>query len=264
MAIYAKTNRDNKVDNRMSKKKQKFDLGNESAVVQHEFGNRKRFHPHDLINLKPLNIKQEEFLRLFYEGTDLLVASGSSGVGKSFLAMYCALSEVFRSDTPYEKVILARSAVQTRDIGFLSGNLEEKASVMENPYRTICKDLIPKYKEGYTHLKSLGYLEFHLTSFLRGETFDNAIVLVDEAAAMNYHELSTITTRVGQDSRLIVCGDIKQDDLASKGKRSDVSGFAQYLNTVERMPASMVGIVNYTVEDIVRSGLVKEFLIADQ
>lgn len=264
MAIYAKTNRDNKVDNRMSKKKQKFDLAGESAVVQHDFGNRKRFHPHDLVNLKPLTINQETFLRLFFEGTDLLVASGSSGVGKTMLAMYCALSEVFRSDTPYEKVILVRSAVQTRDIGFLSGDLNEKASVMEQPYYKICQDLIPKYKHGYTHLKSLGYLEFHLTSFLRGGTFDNAIVLVDEAAAMNYHELSTITTRIGHNSRMIVCGDVKQDDLASKGKKSDVSGFAQYLETVDRMPHGMTGVVNYTVEDIVRSGLVKEFLIADR
>lgn len=251
-------------ETRKAKSAKRFDTSGESNVIQCELGNRKKFHEHDLIDLKPLTTNQETFLRLFYEGVDLLVASGSAGSGKSFLALYCALSEVFREDTPYDKVVLVRSSVQVRDIGYLSGDLEAKASALESPYFTICRSLMPKYKEGYNHLKALGYLEFHLTSFLRGDTFDRSIVIVDEAASMNYHELSTITTRVGEYSKLIVCGDLKQDDLASKGKKSDVSGYKQYLDTISRMPNGMVGVVNYTVEDIVRSGLVKQFLIADQ
>lgn len=247
-------------------KRTKFDTKNESEDVVREIGNRKKLHLQDLCNLQPKNQRQEEFLRLFYEGTDLLVASGSAGVGKSFLALYCALSEVLREDTPYDKIILIRSAVQTRDIGALPGEAsgeDSKASPFEEIYHGICQDLLPKFNDGYKHLKSLGYLEFHLTSFLRGATFDRAIVIVDEGAACNYHELSTATSRIGLNSRLIVCGDTKQDDLESKGKKSDKSGFGHYLNVVEKMPASMTGIVKFTVEDIVRSSLVKAFLIAD-
>ena len=247
-------------------KKNKFDTSGETEEVVRDIGNRKKLHPNDLCNLQPKNLRQEEFLRLFYEGTPLLVASGSAGVGKSFLALYCALSEVLREDTPYDKVILIRSAVQTRDIGALPGEAsgeDSKASPFEDIYHGICQDILPKFNDGYKHLKSLGYLEFHLTSFLRGATFDRAIIIVDESAACNYHELSTATSRVGLNSRLIICGDTKQDDLESKGKKSDKSGFGHYLKVVEKMPASMTGVVHFTVDDIVRSSLVKSFLIAD-
>lgn len=251
---------------RNTQSKPKFDTRNESEGVVQELGNRKRFHVQDLCDLTPKTVKQEEFLRMFYDGTELLVASGSAGTGKTFLSLYCALSEVLREDTPYDKVILIRSAVQTRDIGFLPGEAtgaNSKAAPFEQIYHGVCQDLLPKFKEGYNHLKSLGYLEFHLTSFLRGATFDRAIIVVDESAALNYHELSTITSRVGLHSRLILCGDTKQDDLASKGKKSDESGFARYLNVISKMPSSMTGVVEFGVEDVVRSGLVKEFLIAD-
>lgn len=251
----------------LEKKAKKFDTSKESNVIQCELGNRKKFHEHDLCTLQPKSVRQEKFLRLFYDNIPLLVASGSAGTGKSFLALYCALSEVFREDTPQEKIILVRSAVQTRDIGYLPGEAtgsDSKSAPFEQIYHPMCHTLMPKYKDAYNHLKTLGYLEFHLTSFLRGATFDRAIVVVDEAACMNYHELKTITERLGHNSRLIVCGDVTQDDLHSKGKKNDQSGMGEYLDVVERMPSGMVGVVEYTVDDIVRSGLVKQFLIADQ
>lgn len=250
---------------RSQRRRAKFDTSNESTVVQGEFGGRKKFNLKDLANVVPLTDNQERFFDLWDdEGVELLVASGFAGCGKTYLAMYCALKQVLDEDYPQDKIILVRSAVQSRDIGFTSGDDKQKASVFESPYHTICKNLLPNFNSGYDHLKSLGYVEFHLTSFMRGDTYDNAIVILDEAASCNYHELSTVTTRLGINSRLIICGDIKQDDLASKGRKSDTSGFKQYLNTINRMPEEMVGIVNYGVEDIVRSGLVKQFLIADQ
>lgn len=223
---------------------------------------RKKFTPHDLCSLIPSGSRQREFIRLFNDGVDLLVASGYAGTGKTFLSMYVALNEVFRDDTPYDKVLIIRSAVQARDIGFTKGDNEEKNAPYEAPYRGICSDLLG-YGNAYDMLKSLGYVEFDTTGFLRGNTFDRTIVIVDEAACMNYHELSTITTRMGSYSRLIVCGDVLQDDLAVKGKKADVSGFNDYLNVIESMPSSMIGVVEYEIDDIVRSGLVKEFIIAD-
>ena len=223
---------------------------------------KKKFSPHDLCSLIPKNPRQEEFIRLFYDGAEVLVASGYAGTGKTFLSMYLALNEVFRSDTPYDKVMIVRSAVQTRDIGFTKGDNDEKNAPYEAPYRSICSDLLG-YGNAYDMLKALRYVEFDTTGFLRGNTFDRTIVIVDEAACMNYHELATITTRLGNYSRLIVCGDVLQDDLAQKGKKNDVSGFRDYLNVIEMMPPSMYGIVEYEMEDIVRSGLVREFIIAD-
>lgn len=251
---------------RNSQGKPKFDTSKENDNVVRDIGNRKRLHEHDLCDLQPANARQEEFLRLFYEGTELLVASGSAGVGKSFLAMHCALREVLRDDTPYDKVILVRSAVQSREIGFLPGEstgANSKAAPFEEIYHGLVQNIMPKFKDGYTHLKSLNYLEFHLTSFLRGATFDRSIIILDEAASNNYHELSTVLTRCGLHSRVIILGDTRQDDLKSKGRKSDQSGFTQFLNVIQTMPASMVGVVEFSPEDSVRSGLVREFLLAD-
>ncbi|AHX01199.1 hypothetical protein M316_0134 [Nitrincola phage 1M3-16] len=244
------------------KKSKKFDTEGETPTVQQELGNRKRFHSKDVIDISPMNDRQREFIRLFHEGHELLVAAGSGGTGKSFLAMYCALSEVVRSDSVYDKIILVRSSVQTRDLGFIGGN-EEKFSFFESPYHPLCHSLMPQYKNAYEYLKALGYLEFHLTSFIRGNTFDNCIIIFDEFQSANYHEISSVITRCGENSRIILCGDSKQDDLLSKGRKNDQSGFGKLMNVVDKMPPSMVGVVQFGLEDIVRSGLVREFLIAD-
>lgn len=248
---------------RNTQSKPRFDTRNEAPTVQGELS-RKKFHPQDLASLQPKNVRQEEFLCLFYDGVELIVSAGSSGVGKTHLALHSALSEVLREDTPYDKVVLVRSAVQTRDIGHLPGGLgEDKSQVYEMPYHGLCRNILPAFKEGYTHLKSLGYVEFHLTSFLRGETFDRSIILVEEFQSMSYHELKTVVERAGLYSRIILCGDTRQDDLAAKGKKSDQSGYGHFMNVISKMKPSMVGVVEFQPEDVVRSGLAREFIIAD-
>ena len=265
MTAMKSANRKAVQDNNFGKvrsKKKVLNTVNESPQEQSVLGNKKRFTEHDMCTLKPMNTRQEEFLRLFYEGSEVMVASGAAGTGKSFLAMYCAISEVVRNDSPVDKIILVRSPVQTRDVGFLSGN-EDKFSFYEAPYGSICSDILFRYKDAYNHLKSLGTLEFHLTSFIRGTTFDNAIIIFDEFQSANYHEIASVITRAGHNSRVILCGDSKQDDLAGKGRKNDQSGFAKAMTVINKMPANMVGCVEYKIEDIVRSGLVKEFLLAD-
>ena len=241
-------------------KNPKFDTQAESYEVAQELGNRKKFHERDLLDVKPLNQNQEDFLHLYYQGCPLIIADGPAGTAKTFLSMYCALSDVFRDDTPYQKVIVARSAVPSRDQGFLPGTEEEKNEPYEAPYKQVCKELLPKYKEGYQHLKSLGYLEFVSTSYLRGITCHDSIIIVDEFSSCTYHELATIVTRVGSNSRIIFAGDFKQSDL-NKGREE--SGYKKFLTVVNGMPDEMFGHVTYGLDDIVRSGLVQHFLISD-
>lgn len=246
-----------------AKRQAKFDTKNEPIEQQQQLS-RKRFNPKDLCDFQPKTENQQHFVNLFDTGTDLLVAAGASGSGKSFLALRLGLEEVLDDSTAYDKVILIRSAVQTRDVGFLSGGLDdEKSQAFEIPYHGLCRDILPAFNEGYSHLKKLNYLEFKLTSFLRGETFHNAVVIVDEFQSMNYHELKTATERVGEHSRLILCGDTRQDDLTSKGKKSDKSGFDHYMKVLSNMEESKVGIVEFMPEDVVRSGLARDFIIAD-
>lgn len=180
------------------------------------------------------------------------------------LAIYCALSEAFSKETVYDKVVVIRSSVQARDIGFLPGGVDDpdgKNAVYEAPYKALCDELMVFKSNNYDNLKAKHMLEFHNTSFLRGLTFDDSIIIVDEFQSMNYHELSTIITRMGINSRIIFCGDFKQSDLHKKG---DISGFHEFMKVVEKMPSELVDVVTYTPEDIIRSGICKEFLLAEE
>jgi len=156
--------------------------------------------------------------------------------------------------------VIIRSAVQARDIGFLKGTEEEKNEAYEAPYVALCDELLKYKTNNYTNLKEKNLIEFENTSFLRGQTFNNTIVIADEIQSMSYHELSTICTRLGYNSRLILCGDMKQNDLHKKG---DVSGLPRFLRVLERMSCVSAQQIEYRPEHIVRSGIVKEFLIAE-
>jgi len=241
-------------------KKDKFDTGAETDVVARDIGGRKKFHLHDIANIQPLNDKQADFMQAYFQGSELMMATGPAGTSKSFSSLFCALTDVLDPSTPQEKLIIARSAVATRDQGFLKGSLEEKEAIFELPYAQICKELLPAFKDPYSHLKSLGYLEFMSTSYLRGLTFHDAVIIVDEYASCDYHELSTIITRVGENSKIIFAGDIKQSDLNS---RREESGYKKFMHVVSKMPQASIAHIEYGLEDIVRSGLVKDFLIAD-
>ena len=222
----------------------------------------KTFSIHDVNPIKGMNEKQKDFLKAYFgQRIPIIVQSGSAGTGKSFLALYAAINDVLKEDTPTNKVVIVRSAVSARDIGFLPGTEEEKNEVYQSIYADIFDDIMKYQWRNYENLTNAGLVEFHNTSFLRGKTFDNAVVVFDEFQSCTYHEMSSVITRLGVDSRIILCGDLKQSDLH---KKKDESGYSKLMNVLDMMPSDMIEHICYTPGDIVRSGLVKEFLMADE
>lgn len=206
-----------------------------------------------IMHVKPKTKNQEKFFKAYSGSNDVIVMHGCSGGGKSFLALYSALSDVLNGE--YRGLTIIRSAVPARDIGYLPGELENKAAVYEEPYILICEELLGSW-QAYEDLKERGKISFGLTSFLRGLTFDNSIILVDECQNMSFQELLTIITRVGMHSKIIFTGDTQQSDMH---KKNDPSGWNRFAKILRRMNAP---IIEFGVEDIVRSGLVKRFIIA--
>jgi len=213
----------------------------------------------NLKEIKPLTMAQNEVFKAYRRGDYFMTLLGSAGTGKSFLAMYLALDEVLDKSTPYQHLIIVRSAVQGRDIGFTPGTVEEKAAMYETPYTQIAADLLGR-PDAYQRLVEQKHIRFMVTSFMRGTTFNNSVIIVDEAQNMHFGELSTIITRVGHDSKIIICGDVRQDDL--QFKRHEVSGLGEFMQVANRMK-SHTGI-RFTINDIVRSSLVKEFIEASE
>lgn len=203
---------------------------------------------------------QQKVIDAYEEGYHL-ANIGSAGTGKTYLSMALALEEVMESEN-FQQIIIVRSAVQSRDQGFMPGSLSDKMGYYETPYQDIVNDLFGR-GDAYQILKSKGMLKFMSTSFVRGLTFDKSIIIVDECQNMRYDELRTVMTRVGESSRIIFCGDTKQDDLACSKNRLDTSGLAGFMRILRRMNKSF-DIIEFTVDDIVRSGIVKEFIIAEE
>lgn len=213
--------------------------------------------PLTLKSVQLLTDHQHEAAEAFRNGKHL-VLSGEAGTGKTFLSLYLSLRHILKKETDYQQVVVIRSIVPSREIGYLPGSLKEKIGIYEDPYRMICNELLDR-GDAYELLKAKLQLSFQTTSYLRGLTFDNVIVLVDEIQNMSFGELSTIVTRVGENCRLIFCGDVKQSDLWRMEERE---GVHQFLDIAKNMPS--VSVVEFDVNDIVRSSFVKEFLMAEQ
>jgi phosphate starvation-inducible protein PhoH len=217
----------------------------------------KKFSRHDLKDIRPKNARQEQMFEAYMMGNNV-VASGSAGTGKTFCAFFLALNDIFDHRMPQDHIVLVRSNVPTREVGHLPGELHEKMAVFEAPYHKIVRELMPKTTDAYNNLKEAEKIKFVPTSFVRGDTWDNAIVIVDEVQSMNWHEINSVVTRLGENSRLIICGDIAQNDLIMK--KHDQSGIRQLLNVTGKMRS--FDVVSFTREDIVRSAFVKEWIIA--
>lgn len=247
----------------MGKKYNKLKVVEGTSAEAHKSYAGKKLTQHDLESFPNPTYPQSQYIESHYRDTPVILQLGSAGTGKTAIAMYCSLSDVFDNSTPYDKIAIFRSAVQGRDIGFLPGDQGEKNESYEAPYSALCDELLKYKTNNYENLKASGYLEFYNTSFLRGTTFNDTIMIVDECQNMTYGELSTLMTRVGIRSKIIFCGDVagRQNDLH---KRNDKSGLEQLLKVVQRMPSTSIDIVTYTPNDIVRSGVVKEFLIAEE
>ena len=212
-------------------------------------------------SVEPLTESQKELFRC-YQNNQNLVAYGCAGTGKTFITLYNALKDVMDMKSPYEKIYIVRSLVATREIGFLPGDHEDKSSLYQIPYKNMVKYMFEMPTEAdfemlYGNLKTQGTISFWSTSFLRGTTLDKAIVIVDEFQNLNFHELDSIMTRVGQNSKIMFCGDATQTDLI---KTNDRNGVIDFMNILRIM--SSIDIIEFSIEDIVRSGLVKEYLLA--
>ena len=214
-----------------------------------------------LIDIDPLTENQRKLFNSYVEGKHI-VAYGCAGTGKTFITLYNALREVLDEKTPYEKIYLVRSLVATREIGFLPGSYEDKSDIYQIPYKNMVKYMLQMpsdvdFEMLYGNLKSQETIKFWSTSFLRGTTLDNSIVIVDEFQNCTLHELDSIITRVGENSKIMFCGDATQSDLQ---KTNDRNGVVDFMNILRKMPS--FDIIEFGVDDIVRSGLVKEYIIA--
>ena len=214
-----------------------------------------------LVNIEPITDNQK-ILFDSYANDKHIIAYGCAGTGKTFITLYNAIKEVLDENTPYEKIYIVRSLVSTREIGFLPGDHEDKSSYYQIPYKHMVKYMFSMPSDAdfemlYGNLKSQETIKFWSTSFLRGTTLDNSIVIVDEFQNLNFHELDSIITRIGENSRIMFCGDARQSDLT---KMNDRNGIVDFMEILRKM--SSFDIIEFGIEDIVRSGLVKEYIIA--
>ena len=235
---------------------------------QTEFGDstrqrktKKPINSDSLINVEPLTDNQKKLFES-YASQKHIVAYGCAGTGKTFITLYNALREVLDEKTPFEKIYLVRSLVATREIGFLPGSYEDKSDIYQIPYKNMVKYMFQMSTESqfemlYGNIKSQETIKFWSTSFLRGTTLDNSIIIVDEFQNCKIHELDSIITRVGENSKIMFCGDASQSDLVKTNERN---GIVDFMSILRKMPS--FDIIEFGVEDIVRSGLVKEYIIA--
>jgi predicted ribonuclease YlaK len=214
-----------------------------------------------LLEIEPLTDNQRILFDQYNSGQNIF-AYGAAGTGKTFVALYLALRDVLDEHTPYDKVYIVRSLVATREIGFLPGTHEDKASLYQIPYKNMVKYMFEmpddnSFEMLYENLKQQETISFWSTSFLRGSTLDNSIVIVDECQNLNFHELDSIMTRVGQDTKIMFCGDARQSDLQKSNEKTGIIDFQRILQNMDEF-----SLIEFGIEDIVRSGLVKSYLIA--
>ena len=221
---------------------------------------RKPINQEIMFPVEPLTENQRVFFDEWDKG-QMIYAYGVAGTGKTFIALYKALCDVLGDSTPYEKIYLVRSLVPSREIGFLPGDADDKSFLYQVPYKKMVQNMFQmpddaSYEMLYHNLKTQDTISFWSTSFIRGTTFDNAIIIIDECQNLNFHELDSIITRVGQDSKICFCGDAAQTDLIKAHERTGILDFQKILNAMPEF-----SLIEFGIDDIVRSGLVKSYLI---
>jgi predicted ribonuclease YlaK len=230
-----------------------------SSTKSRSIRKKKPISSEQLKDIQPLTENQEKVFSLWKQNQNM-VLHGCAGTGKTFLALYLALKEVMDEYSKTDKIYIFRSLVPTREIGFLPGDHDDKASLYQIPYKNMVKGMFdmpddPSFEMLYGNLKNQETISFWSTSFIRGTTLDNCIIIVDEFENLNGHELDSLITRVGINSKIIFCGDAGQSDLIKTNERKGIHDFTKILREM-----SSFSFVEFQISDIVRSGLVKEYL----
>lgn len=229
----------------------------ETSTKQQTISNALKIRLDHMKTFQPLTDNQKLFFDAYKRGDYFIALHGVAGTGKTFIALYKALEEVLDKSNPFNKIIIVRSAVPSREVGHLPGDIDEKTEIYRQPYQQICDTLFGR-TDAYQRLEEQGHIDFISTSFIRGMSFDDAIILVDEMQNMTFEEIDTVMTRVGYRSKIIWCGDYRQTDLNKK--KSDVSGILKFFDIAYHMSAFTK--IEFTPNDIVRSSLVKDYILA--
>ena len=243
----------------MASKKKNGSVG--AGLTAKQMKRKKPINTDLLTKIEPITDNQKILFEAWDEGKNIF-AYGAAGTGKTFAALYLALRDVLDQSTPYEKIFVVRSLVSTREIGFLPGDHEDKSYLYQIPYKNMVRYMFQMPDENsfnmlYDNLRAQDTIDFWSTSFIRGTTLDNAIVIVDEFSNLNFHELDSMVTRIGEDCKIMLCGDITQTDLTRENEKSGISDFIKILQEMKDFAC-----VEFGIGDIVRSGLVRNYLIA--
>ena len=222
---------------------------------------RKPIGTEHLLDIKPLTDSQQKVFDAWDKAKNLFLF-GCAGTGKSFITIYLALRDILDEKTPYDKLYIVRSLVPTREIGFLPGDHEDKANLYQIPYKNMVRFMFempddPSFEMLYANLKAQDTISFWSTSFIRGTTIDNSIVLVDESENLNFHELDSIITRLGVNSKIVFAGDAAQTDLTKADEKTGIMDFKKIIDDMDEFEG-----IEFGIDDIVRSGLVKSYLIS--
>lgn len=222
---------------------------------------KKPINQDHLVKIEPVTESQTKVFESWSKDKHL-VLHGCAGTGKTFISMYLALREVLNENTPYEKIYIVRSLVPTREIGFLPGDHEDKSALYQIPYKNMVKYMFEMPDDNafemlYNNLRAQETISFWSTSYIRGVTLDNCIIIVDEFSNLNFHELDSMITRVGQNCKVVFAGDITQSDLVKTNEKNGILDFMKILETMEEFDT-----IEFGVDDIVRSGLVRSYIIS--
>tara|TARA_Y100001938_G_scaffold148759_1_gene233410 strand:+ start:1781 stop:2536 length:756 start_codon:yes stop_codon:yes gene_type:complete len=222
---------------------------------------KKPYNVDMMVPIEPITTNQKLAFEAYKEGKNLFLY-GAAGTGKTFITLYNALRDVLDPITPYTKVVLVRSLVSTREIGFLPGDHEDKSFLYQIPYKNMVKYMFElptdqEFEMLWGNLKTQESVTFWSTSFIRGTTLDDSIIIVDESQNLNFHELDSIMTRCGENCKIMFCGDAAQTDLV---KTNEKNGILDFQKIIQRMPE--FDLVEFNINDIVRSGLVKSYLVS--
>jgi len=211
----------------------------------------------NLKHVEPLTENQKRSFEAYQQGKNLML-HGIAGTGKSFISLYLSLNQILSENSVYKKLVIVRSVVPTRDMGFLPGSPKEKAKVYESPYYAICSELFGR-GDAYDYLKNKNLVEFISTSFIRGVTLNDCIIVVDEIANLTLHELDSVITRVGKNCKIIFSGDFRQSDFT---KDQEKNGLNDFMRIIKRMKS--FEFIDFQREDIVRSKMVKDYIISKE